>query len=568
MVGTSRVVVMAVDEDADSRAQIRHELDKRYGADYRVECHGSPAAALEALQALADAGDAVALVLADLRLRGMSGPELLGRAAALHPTAKRALLVAPWSDRVATMSTLVESMARGAVDYFVVKPTQAPAEHFHRVVTEFLDEWTRAHTVRTEAVRMVADASSPRTRELMDLLQRNNVPTRLLAAGTPQARELLEAAGATGERLPVLLLFDGTVLVDPTREQIAEGLGARASLRRDGYDLLIVGAGPSGLGAAVYAASEGLRTLVCEREAMGGQAGTTSLIRNYLGFPRGLSGSELALRAYEQAVMFGTEFDFGREVTGLRSIDDDKVVVLGDGTEVRARAVIVACGVTYRRLGIPTVEALLGRGVFYGAAVAEAKAMRGGRVFVVGGGNSAGQAALHLARYAAQVSVLVRGEGLARSMSSYLVSQIDAASNIDVRPRTRVAGAVGEGRLEALVLEGVDGGRQAVAADGMFVFIGARPRTGWLPGEVLRDDSGFVLTGNDLVEGGRLPPGWPLERPPLMLEASMPGLFVAGDVRHGSVKRVASAVGEGAMALHACHAYFDGLEAPAPGAPA
>ena len=361
----------------------------------------------------------------------------------------------------------------------------------------------------------------------------------------------------------MLVLFDGTVLVDPSLEEIAKGLGARAALAHDRYDIVVVGAGPAGLGAAVYAASEGLRTLVLEREAMGGQAGTTSLIRNYLGFPRGLSGTDLAVRAYEQAWLFGTEFDFGRAVTGLRREGDDRVVVLEDGTEIRARAVIIAGGVSYRRLGTPALDALLGRGVFYGAAVAETKAMRGRNVFVVGGGNSAGQAAVHLAKYAARVTVLVRGDSLARSMSDYLIRQIDATPNIGVRLRTRVVDAVGEGRLEALVLDDASDGRETVKADGLFVFIGARPRTDWLPAGVLRDEHGFVLTGNDLLVDGQPPQGWPLERPPLMLETSIPGVFAAGDVRHGSVKRVASAVGEGATALQACHAFFETAEAPA-----
>ena len=550
-------VVMAIDEDVHALSQVRHELEKRYGADYEVVCESSPTAAVDALREMRDRDHAVALVLADLGSHDHSGPQLLVEVAELHPTAKRALLITPWTDRAATMSAMVTALGRGWVDYFVIKPSHNLREQFHRAVTEFLEEWARAHTTVFEAVRMVGDAEAPRTRELLDLLQRNNVPARFLAVDSPEAGDLLDDLGLSSSTLPILVLFDGTLLIDPSLEAMAEGLGARAALPHDRYDVIVVGAGPAGLGAAVYGSSEGLRTLVVEREAMGGQAGTTSLIRNYLGFPRGLSGSELAQRAYEQAVMFGTEFDFGREVTGLTARDGDKVVALADGTEIRTRAVIIGAGVSYRRLGLPSLDSLIGRGVFYGSAVTEAQAMRGRTVFVVGGGNSAGQAAVHLARYAAQTTLLVRGESLRKSMSEYLIKQIDGSPNIDVRPGTRIADAVGRGRLEGLVLETGTSGTETVAADGVFIFIGARPRTEWLAKHLILDSRGYIRTGGDLLEAGRPPAGWPLTRPPMTYETSIPGVFAAGDVRDHSVKRVASAVGEGAAALQACHTYFE-----------
>lgn len=560
MTEASKPVLMAIDEDPESLELTRQELEKRYGADYEVVGESSPGAALRMLEEMAESGRPVAIVLADLRLEEISGSDLLGRVSRLHPTAKRAMSVVGWEDRAALMP-MMESLTRGSADYFVVKPTESVREFFHRTITEFLDEWARTTTVWLEAVRMVGEEASPRTRELLDLLQRNNVPCTFLTVDSDEGKELLARLGVSSESLPVLVFFDGTLLIDPSLEDIAATLGGRATVEQGRYDIVIVGAGPAGLGAAVYAASEGLRTLVVEREAMGGQAGTTSLIRNYLGFPRGVSGSELAQRAYEQATLFGTEFDFGRETVGLRPEGEEKVVVLSDGSEAKARAVIVASGVSYRRLDVPGLEGLIGRGAFYGAAVSEAKSMRGGEAFVVGGGNSAGQAAVHLARYASRVTILVRGDSLAASMSDYLITQIAATPNVEIRFGTRVIEAVGEGRLEGLVVEDGSGRGETVPADGLFIFIGAHPRTDWLPGDVLRDEGGFILTGNDLLRDGVPPSGWPLERPPLLLEASLPGVFAAGDVRHGSVKRVASAVGEGATALQACHAYLETLQA-------
>lgn len=553
-------VVMAVDEDPGALAQVRHELVKRYSADYEIVCETSPRAALRILRTRAAQRHPVAIVMADLRMTTLSRAEFFGEVTSLYPAAKRAVTVVPGEDRIATTSMMVEILAQGYVDYFVLKPTGPIVEYFHREITEFLDEWTRAQTVGPVAIQLIGDEASPRTRELRDRLQRNNVPCRLVPAASTEARELLDGLALSGAKLPVLVLYDGTALVDPTLEDIAAGLGGRAALEHDIYDVVIVGAGPAGLAAAVYGASEGLRTLVVEREAMGGQAGTTSLIRNYLGFPRGVSGSEFARRAYEQAVMFGTEFDFGRDVVQLRTENQAKVVMLADGTEVPTRAVIIAAGVSYRRLDVPAVESMLGRGVHYGAAVTEAQAVRNRTAVVVGGGNSAGQAAVHLARYANRVVLVVRGPALAATMSDYLHRQIDATGNIEVRLGTQVVDADGEGRLEAVVLDRA-GKRERVEADALFVLIGASPRTEWIPAAIVRDDRGFVRTGSDLLDEGSPPAIWPLKRPPMLYESSVPGVFVVGDVRHGSTKRVASAAGEGATAIQLCHAYLESTDA-------
>jgi thioredoxin reductase (NADPH) len=360
-----------------------------------------------------------------------------------------------------------------------------------------------------------------------------------------------------GERLPVVVNFDGLVLVDPSNAQLAHALGIKTRPEAVTYDVAVVGAGPAGLAAAMYGASEGLVTAVLEHEALGGQAGTSSMIRNYLGFPRGVSGAELAQRAYEQAWILGADFIYGPSALGLHTAGPDRVISLGDGGEATSRAVVLATGVTWRRLGVPSLEALVGAGVFYGAAASEAPAMKGQRVYVVGGANSAGQAAVHLARYAAQVTMLVRGASLAATMSHYLIREIEATPNIVIRYRTEAVDGHGDGRLTALTLKDRTSEiTEAVPATALFVLIGAEPHTDWLPETIRRDRWGFVLTGIDLLEDGRLPAGWPLERPPMPLETSLPGVFAVGDVRHGSVKRVASAVGEGSVAIRLIHEYL------------
>jgi thioredoxin reductase (NADPH) len=554
-------VLLAVDDRPEDLKTIARELHKRYGADYRVACDASAEAALKTLQDLKAADEEVAVVLSEWWISGMTGTEFLTHAHQLYPGAKRALLFERGNRT--TREPILQAMALGQIDYYVPKPERSPDEEFHRAITEFLDEWAREHRPAALAVRIVADLGSPRSHELRDVFSRSVVPCAFYAADSEEGRELLARWDKTSERLPVVVVFDRLALANPSNAEITDafemispfGLNTLPDVRN--FDLVIIGAGPAGLAAAVYGASEGLRTVVIERETFGGQAGTSSLIRNYLGFSRGISGSELAWQAYQQAWLFGASFRIARQAIGLRRGEDEVVVVLSDGTEVAGRAAILATGVSYRRLDVPSLEALVGKGVFYGAAASEAQAMEGQEVYVVGGANSAGQAAMHLSRYASRVTMLVRGHSLTADMSDYLIQEIEAAQNIDVRCRTRVTDGGGEGRLEHLVLEDTASGHtETVPAAALFVLIGAAPRTGWLPEEIQRDKRGFVVTGQDLLQNGRPPQGWPLGRPPLHMETSMPGVFAAGDVRYGSVNRVASAVGAGAIAIQSVHEHF------------
>jgi thioredoxin reductase (NADPH) len=554
-------VLLAVDDRPEDLKTIARELHKRYGADYRVACDASAEAALKTLQDLKAADEEVAVVLSEWWISGMTGTEFLTHAHQLYPGAKRALLFERGNRT--TREPILQAMALGQIDYYVPKPERSPDEEFHRAITEFLDEWAREHRPAALAVRIVADLGSPRSHELRDVFSRSVVPCAFYAADSEEGRELLARWDKTSQRLPVVVVFDRLVLANPSNAEITDafemispfGLNTLPDVRN--FDLVIVGAGPAGLAAAVYGASEGLRTVVVERETFGGQAGTSSLIRNYLGFSRGISGSELAWQAYQQAWLFGASFRIARQAIGLRRGEDEVVVVLSDGTEVAGRAAILATGVSYRRLDVPSLEALVGKGVFYGAAASEAQAMEGQEVYVVGGANSAGQAAMHLSRYASRVTMLVRGHSLTANMSDYLIQEIEAAQNIDVRCRSRVTDGGGEGRLEHLVLEDTASGHtETVPAAALFVLIGAEPRTGWLPEEIQRDKRGFVVTGQDLLQNGRPPQGWTLGRPPLHMETSMPGVFAAGDVRYGSVNRVASAVGAGAIAIQSVHEHF------------
>jgi thioredoxin reductase (NADPH) len=554
-------VLLAVDDRPEDLKTIARELHKRYGADYRVACDASAEAALKTLQDLKAADEEVAVVLSEWWISGMTGTEFLTHAHQLYPGAKRALLFERGNRT--TREPILQAMALGQIDYYVPKPERSPDEEFHRAITEFLDEWAREHRPAALAVRIVADLGSPRSHELRDVFSRSVVPCAFYAADSEEGRELLARWDKTSQRLPVVVVFDRLVLANPSNAEITDafemispfGLNTLPDVRN--FDLVIIGAGPAGLAAAVYGASEGLRTVVVERETFGGQAGTSSLIRNYLGFSRGISGSELAWQAYQQAWLFGASFRIARQAIGLRRGEDEVVVVLSDGTEVAGRAAILATGVSYRRLDVPSLEALVGKGVFYGAAASEAQAMEGQEVYVVGGANSAGQAAMHLSRYASRVTMLVRGHSLTANMSDYLIQEIEAAQNIDVRCRSRVTDGGGEGRLEHLVLEDTASGHtETVPAAALFVLIGAEPRTGWLPEEIQRDKRGFVVTGQDLLQNGRPPQGWTLGRPPLHMETSMPGVFAAGDVRYGSVNRVASAVGAGAIAIQSVHEHF------------
>jgi thioredoxin reductase (NADPH) len=545
-------VLLAVDADATALQRTEGELSRRYGADYEVRAERSAAAALRDLEALRDAGEQVALVLADHWLDGMTGADLLARARSLHPGAKRGLLIewGAWAD-ADTSEAIFDAMALGQIDYYVLKPERSPDELFHRTVAEFLFEWARAESPVQGEIEIVVEPGSPRAHELRNVLGRNGVPFSCHAPDSTAGRDLLAEAGLPDASRPVARVRSGQFLVDPSNVEIAEAFGVSTKLAEgDAVDVVVIGAGPGGLAAAVYASSEGMRALVVERESIGGQAGSSSLIRNYLGFSRGVSGAELAQRAYQQAWVFGTSFLLMREATELVPGERHHTVRTADGAEIETTAVVLASGVSYRRLETPSLAALEGSGVFYGASVAEAKALAGRDVFVVGGGNSAGQAAMHLSRYARQVSLLVRGPSLAEGMSSYLIGEIAAAPNVEVMLGTEVVDGAGEGRLETLVLRerGFEATR-TVDADALFVMIGAQPGTEWLPPEVERDERGYVLTGRDLPVAGAGPDGRGL----LMLETSLPRVFAVGDVRYGSVKRVASAVGEGSVVIQQVH---------------
>jgi thioredoxin reductase (NADPH) len=557
-------VLFVVDADRQARDVTEAALRRRFGSDYRVVTTDSPAAGLALLKQLAGDGDDVALVAADLRLPGIDGLEFLERAHGLHRDASRVLLLA--MDRHHTriplteLPTLQRATALGRIDFWVVKGWVTPEEWLYPLVQEALSAWTTAHRPRHVVYRIVGDQWAPRSHALRDLLTRNGVPFAFYSADSERGRRLLVDFALDPGRLPAVIRHDGSVLHDPSLVEVAGAHGIQTRPSAQPYDLAILGAGPAGLAAGVYGASEGLHTVIIEHLAIGGQAGTSSMIRNYLGFPRGISGGDLAHRAWQQAVLFGTEFVFTHPVTGLTARGTDRVVTLSDRSEATARAVIIANGVNYRRLGIPSLDRLVGMGVFYGAAGVEAPAMAGQNVYVIGGANSAGQAAVHLAKFAARVTLLVRGESLAAGMSDYLITQLRATPNIDIRLATRVVDGHGADRLEALDLQDLRSGRQEqVPAAAAFVLIGAEPRTDWLRDVVALDDRGFVLTGPDLP-----PQAWPIERVPLPFETSTPGVFAAGDVRYGSVKRVASAVGEGAVAVGSVHRYLAETAADSP----
>jgi thioredoxin reductase (NADPH) len=545
----AKPVIVIVDDEDDSLAALAHELESRYGAHYLVVACASPGQALGRLAELRAGGASVPLVLADQWMPGQTGAEFLAQVRDLYPTARRVLLVA-WGDQSAT-GPAADAAALGQIEFSLPKPAWSPDERFHQAVTESLEEWWRQLGGRFEAVTVIGKDPSARIHEIRDLLSRNSVPFGFLPSDSEDGRAALERLGLAGATGPVLALYTGAVLVDPANAEVAEALGNAIRPARLTYDVVIVGAGPAGLAAAVYGASEGLRTALLEREAFGGQAGTSSRIRNYLGFPRGIGGAELAARATEQARVFGAHFVYGNPAMSLAEDGELLVVGLKDGSRIRGRAVVIATGVTYRRLAVPGLDPFIGAGVFYGAGTAEAEAMAGKSVFVVGGGNSAGQAALHLSKHARQVTIVVRSESLAASMSDYLIREIGNAPTIDVRFRTECAGGGGAGRLEYLELrDNGSGGTAREPADGLFVLIGAEPFTAWLPEQVGRDQWGFILTGRDT--GAR----WPLQRTPFLLETSMPGVFAVGDVRRGTVKRVASAVGEGSIAIRLIHEYL------------
>jgi thioredoxin reductase (NADPH) len=548
-------IILIVDDDVEALRKLADALNRRYAADYEIVADHTPEAALARLDQIRRRGDGVALILADQWLPGQPGVEFLGWAHDLHPYAKRCLLVA-FGD-VALGNVVVRAMALRQIESYFLKPWGDPEQGLYPAMGELLGQWARENRPAFGLVRIVGDPLSPRVTELKDLLGRNSVPFSLASADSDEGRRLLRAANQTGP-LPLLITYTGQVLANPVNAEIAEALGARTRPEAGVYDLAIVGAGPAGLAAAVYGASEGLRTLLLEREAVGGQAGSSSLIRNYLGFPTGVSGAELAWRASEQALLFGVNMVLTQQATGLRSAGADRVLTVAGVGEITSRAVVIATGVAYNRLNIPTLDGLAGCGVFYGAAVSEAHAVANERVFVVGAGNSGGQAAIHLADYAGLVTMLVRGPSLSQTMSDYLVRQIEATPNIFVRYNTRLVGGKGAHRLEGIVVEDmVSGAIETLPAAALFVLIGASPHTDWLAGSVERATSGYILTGQDLLHDRALPPTWPLDRLPYALETSMPGVFAVGDVRSRAVKRVASAVGEGAIAVQLVHQYLD-----------
>lgn len=547
----SKPAILAVDDDPAVAAAVVRDLRGRYGEDYRVLRATSGPEALEIMGDLALKDRPVAAVVTDQRMPGMTGIEVLREVREQSPDSKLVLLTA-----YADTDVAIRAINDIALDYYLMKPWDPPEDRLYPVLDDLLRDWTQAHPDRDSEVRVVGHRWSERTHEVKSFLAHNHVPYRWLEVGQgDEADRLLELAGASTDDLPVVALPDGMALRSPTTVELADALGLRTRAERQLYDLCIVGAGPAGLAAAVYAASEGLQTVIVERDAPGGQAGQSASIENYLGFPKGLSGSDLTHRAVAQAARFGAEMVLARDVVGFETRGPVRAVLLDGSTDIEARAVLVASGVSYRRLGAPGVDDVVGRGVYYGASASEAAQTAGEDVYVVGAANSAGQAALNFARHARRVVLVVRGSALETSMSQYLVSRIHSAPNVEVRLQTEVVAAHGDGHLECVTLEDRGTGeREEVRASWVFVFIGAAPRTDWLGDTVARDARGFVLTGPELPPGPDI--GWPLERAPYALETSVPGVFAAGDVRLDSMKRVASAVGEGAMSVYLVHRYL------------
>ena len=550
-------VILAVDADPAGLAGIEGELLDRYSRHYDVVCTASAAEARDRLTQFRENGNDVAVVLAGKEVDDPSCSELLAEVRRLHPHAKRALLVGwgEWGFRE-TGDAILEAIEHGKIDHYVVRPVAPPDELFHHSISTFLLEWAEERRTAPYAIQVVGDSWSGRAAALRNVLERCAFPHAFCLADSDEGRRLLEGS-SRGTELPVVILPDGTTLTNPSDVELTRATGSSVEPGEGEVDLLIVGAGPAGLSAGVYGASEGLRTLIVDTHGIGGQARSSSLIRNYLGFPRGVSGGVLARQAYEQAWVFGARFAFMQHVTGLRVDADRLVATLSEGATVSARAVVLATGVAYRRLGIPALEALAGAGVFYGGSGSDVHRMSGQDVYVLGGANSAGQEALHLARYARRVTLVVRGTP---GMSHYLVRQLAATPNVEIRLGTEIVGGGGDGWLTHLVLrDRASGAETSVAADGLYLSIGARPHTEWLPAEIARDDRGFVLTGADVPRDT-----WPLERDPLPLETSMPRVLAVGDARHGSVKRVASAVGAGSIAIQVVHRLLEADDASAP----
>jgi len=548
-------LLLVVDDDLKELKRIKEELHSRYARHYDIVCQSSPEEAKRLLREILVADQQIALVLIDQWLPGTTGVEFLAEMKRVSPNTKRGLLVewGAWGQN-ATAEAIVEAMTFGYIDYYVLKPWRSPDELFHRTITVFLHEWSRTQPVARPQIALVGDKWTKRPQEVRELLGRFRIDYAFYAADSREGEDILSSAGVSTDQLPVVIMLNGGVLVDPSNAQIAEAFGVRTHLKADtDFDVIVIGAGPAGLGAAVYGSSEGLRTLVVEREAIGGQAGSSALIRNYLGFAKGVNGSELAQQAFQQAWVFGTTFLMTRAVTGIRQNGAHFAISLSNGEEAVSHAVVLAMGVSYRRLDVPGIDDFIGAGVFYGASCAEEQATQGRHVLVVGGGNSAGQAAIHLAAHAERVTIVVRSDSLASSMSDYLIKEIENTPKILVRSGTKVVAAEGEGWLQRVALSKRGAVEpELVDAEAIFFFIGAQPHTGWLPSDIARDRWGFVLTGADVLES--LPPESSHE--PLLLETSVPGIFAAGDVRHGSLKRVASAVGEGSTVIRLIHEHL------------
>jgi thioredoxin reductase (NADPH) len=550
---TSKPVLLTVDDDPGVSRAVARDLRRRYVQDYRVVRTESGPQALEALREIKLRGDMVAVLLADYRMPEMSGLEFLEQAMDLFPHARRALLTA-----YADTDAAIQAINVVDLDHYLLKPWDPPEEKLYPVVDALIEVWRVTGDLPITETQVVGHRWSSRSFEVRDFLARSSVPYRWVTVEQPEGQALLEAAGLDATSIPLVVTPNGDSLVDPSVEELAARVGLSTTPATDFYDTVIVGGGPAGLGAAVYAGSEGLRTVLLERQATGGQAGQSSQIENYLGFPDGVSGVQLTDRARRQAHKFGAEVLTARNVASLEVRGSSRVVRFADGGEVAAHTVVLATGVAYHKLEVPDAERFTGLGVFYGSAATEAPAVAGQDVYVVGGANSAGQAAVHLSRHARQVTLLVRADALERSMSYYLIRQINDIPNIEVRTRTQVVGMAGREHLEWLRLcDTRTGATREVASNFLFVFIGAAPCTEWLDGMIARDPAGFLLTGPDLLVGGKRPAGWPLDRDPYYLEGSVPGVFAAGDVRANSVKRVASAVGEGAMAIQLVHRYLE-----------